>query len=87
MRPVVMPDGWFPGGQRRIIGGEHGSEPAEYVVEPDDDYGIRVTTLVQVDPDEVTKIADSGYVLLTMWGGELPWNIRPAPEPGSEWSE
>lgn len=79
MRPVAMPESWFPGSRRAIIGGELGSEPAEYAVEPDPDYGIRATTLIQLDPDETAKIHETGYLLLTFWGGELPWNIRPAP--------
>ncbi len=82
-----MPDGWFPGGQRQIIGGENDSEPAEYVIEPDTDYGLKVTTLVQLEPIEIEQIAENGYLILTMWGGELPWSIRPAPNPESEWTE
>lgn len=87
MRPVVMPDGWFPGSRRQIIGGENDTEPAEYVVMPDATHGIAVHTLVQLDPEEIQQIADTGYVFLSMFGGELPWNLSPAPEPGSEWQE
>lgn len=87
MRPIVIPDGWFPGERREIVGGENGTEPAEYVVESDPDYGMKVTTLVQLDSDEAAEVGATGYLFLTMFGGEMPWNIRPAPGLGAEWSE
>lgn len=52
MRPVVFPEGWFPGAHRQIIGGENDTEPAEYVIEGDLDHRFRATALIQLDEAE-----------------------------------
>ena len=78
MRPIAIPDYIFPGETRAIIGGENGTEPAEYLVRQDDAGMIVVTTLVLVDDDEIEALAESKHLWLTLHGGELPWTIEVA---------
>ncbi len=75
MKPAPIPPHVLPLNNRVIIGGEHGTIAAEYVVERDDEYVVKLSTLIELDDDDLERMARSRLLWLTLHGGEIPWTL------------